>query len=393
LIKFVKLKNESKALMDIIPPLIERFRLGVVGYFSRRQDFIQGSYVGKGVYSAVMEGFRVEIHVMSNTVEKIICGNETELKFLSNTLYDFIKDLGWNLLHRKHIGDVEYWDFNSRRKSKFKNQKTVFVVFEKLKSLTTITGSNLELEVSSYNNIRLINVDGDRRYTILSYRIKTKDLGFNDTHIETEDDKKLPNFVSKWIRSDSAIVSEIEDKILIDPDFEQWSTETLKNRLIGLNRIPNMNLQTIIELSEDPIEISDIAIDAETAGNLDFALSTAGDESEMFALFGSVDDVSSESSEGVELERLVLFGDESAGKDFSWLDFLKSPFKPGLTIDSSITNKFFDNFIQEYIEVLGATFMKSFIYSKPDLINMINIKRRRKIENLTLGGSSFVDMV
>jgi hypothetical protein len=323
----------------------------------------------------------------------VICNNETELKFISNTLYDFIRDLGWNLLHRKHLGDIEYWDFNTRRKTKMKHQKSVFVVFENLRSLTTISGSTLELEVSSYNNIRLINVDGDRRYTILSYRIKTKDLGFNDTHIETEDDKKLPNFVSKWIRSDSAIVSEIEDKILIDPDFEQWSTETLKNRLIGLNRIPNMNLQTIIELSEDPIEISDIAIDAETAGNLDFALSTAGDESEMFALFGSVDDVSSESSEGVELERLVLFGDESAGKDFSWLDFLKSPFKPGLTIDSSITNKFFDNFIQEYIEVLGATFMKSFIYSKPDLINMINIKRRRKIENLTLGGSSFVDMV
>jgi hypothetical protein len=385
----VKLRKESEKLLDIIPPLIERFRLGVIGYFSTRQSFVSGHYVGAGVYSATMEGYRVEIFAEGSTVTKILVADKTELKFISNTLLEFIKDIGWDVLHRKHATAIDYWDFNAKRMTKLKHQRSVFVEFKKLTSLTRISGSTLELEVSGYNNIRLINNDGDRRYTILSYRIKTKDLGFNDSHEPSEIDSKLPSLVSSWLRSVSPEIMELEEKILEDNDFSNWASEAIKNRLIGLNRIPNL---TLTEKSEEATQEEEPVVGSDIDDIAGFAMSTLTNADEMISLFGLNDDSSSDSSEST-MERLVLYGDEASARDFSWLDFLKSPFKPGMSIDSSITNKYFDMFITDYIDAIGTSFLRSFIYKLPDMRELIRIKRVRKAENAKLSDSLLVDIV
>jgi hypothetical protein len=109
LIKFAKYKDDVSTYSKLIPSLIERFKLGVVGYFSVRQRLIGGAYVGPCVYLARMEGCSVEIHAYDDTVKKIVCRSMAELKHMSYTLLDFIKDLNWNLLHKPVHGAKEYF--------------------------------------------------------------------------------------------------------------------------------------------------------------------------------------------------------------------------------------------------------------------------------------------
>jgi hypothetical protein len=395
MIKYAKMADQSSVLKSVIPALIERFRLGVIGYFSVRQTLHQGLYKGKAVYTGLMEGFRVEILAQDSIVQKISCVNEVELSHMSHTLWDFIKDLGWTVLHPIRRHDSKYWDFNVRRMVRTKHVRSVEVEFTKLKGLPELSTAGMKLEVTDYNTIRLVNYDLGRKYTILSYRVKTRDLGSNDTHKKSDTDDNNDH-VSTWLRSDRMQVRKIEDEILSNPDYESWTCDTLRRRLMGLNKLPN--LDSLFEQSADQIVTNDDS-DSDTSSFMRMAAQEmmTPEDLEMFEfMFRDASEASDDESEATseDHQRLALeeFTDASL-KDLSWLDYVKMPFKPGISVDSAVTNKFFDDFIDEYSTIFGKVFLNFFVRKPLSLRFLIETKRKREAENDEMFSSSNFDDV
>jgi hypothetical protein len=283
-------------------------------------------------------------------VKKVICVNEVELCHFSHTLWDFIKDLGWTVLHNPASHQEKYWDFNVRRLVRTKHVRSVKVEFQKLKGLPELSTAGMKLEVTDYNTIRLVNYDDGRKYTILSYRVKTRDLGSNDTH-EARSDEDSDDHVSTWLRSDRMRVKAIEDEIISNPDYESWVCDTLRRRLMGLNKLPN--LDSLFEQEADSVQI-DEDDDSDTSSFMRMAaqeMMTAEDLEAFEFMFREESDSSDAGSSGDDdsLHRLALeeIG-ESSIKDMSWLDYVKMPFRPGISVDSAVTNKYFDDFIDVY---------------------------------------------
>jgi hypothetical protein len=394
LIKYAKNRSSSSLINSIIPSLIERFRLGVIGHFSLRQIPKDGMYRGPAIYTGVMEGFRVEIHAKDQFVEKIICASEHELSHMSHTILDFVKDLGWNFLVPAQKVKTSYWDFNVKRLVSTKHVRSVRVVFKRLTALPEMRTNSMRLEVTDYSTIRLVCIDHGRKYTILSYRIRTRDLGNNDTHDKT-DESSSDDHVSSWLRSDKMHVESIEDQIIKDSDYEKWACDTLRRRLMGLNKLPN--LDSLFEQKPDSAETIDD--DKSASDTSDFMRMAAMEmmsinEMEEFAAMFGLPDGESDSDEEVvdsidminknteEMSRMQLVEtDETMIKDLSWLDYVKMPFKPAIIIDSAVTNKYFDDFIEVYSDVFGKQFLNFFVMKPTSIVNMIHAKRKRVIEN------------
>jgi hypothetical protein len=333
LIKFAKYKNDPHVYSKIIPSLIERFRLGVVGYFSIRQKLIRGSYIGPCIYVGTMEGCQVEIHAKDDTVYKVVCRSISELKHMSHTLWDFIKDLNWNVLHKSDIIVKEYWDFLTRKMVKVKSSRSVHVSFREMKPISTLKSENMSLEITSYNTLRLINEEGGRRYTILSYRISNRDLGSNDTH--SSDCSEIDDYLSSWLKSKPYDIKAIEDKILDEAEYEQWSCDTLRRRLIGLNKLPN--LDSLFESSADTLETTSVEERRfdELSSNLASTTIDISELDSMKKMFGITDDSSSSNDDassdykedhGNNVERFIReMSEEQPMVDFSWLDYFHDP--------------------------------------------------------------------
>jgi hypothetical protein len=401
LIKFAKYRQDESVCGKLIPSLIERFKLGVVGYFAVRQKLIGGVYSGPSIYTGTMEGCQVEVHARDDIVQKIVCRTKSDLKHMSHTLWDFIRDLNWNLLHRPDTRATEYWDFSTRKMVHNKGARSVKVVFKEMKPLTALTTDSMSLEITSYNTLRIINEDQGRRYTILSYKISTRDLGSNDTHEGCNDG--FEGYISSWLRSDAMGVKELEDKISNDAEFEQWSCDTLRRRLIGLNKLPN--LDALFDSQADTLETTSADERKVDEWGAELALVMASDNEleEMKALFGLGDagsissgDASSDVDIGDEImERFVMDIDENHPMvDFSWLDYVQEPFKPGLSNDSAVTNKYFDEFIDSYTLIFGLDFYRFFVRRPDSMRDMILLKVRRETENASMfSGQSYHDIV
>jgi hypothetical protein len=401
LIKYSKYRDDINVCSKLIPSLIERFKLGVVGYFAVRQKLIGGVYVGPSIYTGTMEGCQVEVHSLNDTVQKIVCKSESELKHLSHTLWDFIKELNWNVLHKPDNFRNSYWDFTTRKIVRNKGSRTVKFVFQEMKPLTALTTDSMRLEITSYDALRIINEDQGRKYTILSYKINTRDIGSNDTH--SSECEGFDEYLSSWLRSSPLEVIKIEDKIKLDAEFEQWSCDTIRRRLIGMNKLPN--LDALLDLQSDTLETTSEEERRLDEWGSEFALTIADDKEllEMKALFG-VEDCGSESSGDIIefddnddsiMERFIIDLNESSPLvDFSWLDYIQEPFRPGMSNDSAVTNKYFDNFIDEYSSVFGIDFYRFFVRCPSSMQRIINLKRKRDEENASLfSAGSYHDIV
>jgi hypothetical protein len=313
---------------------------------------------------------------------------------MSHTILDFVKDLGWNFLVPAQKNKTSYWDFNVKRLVSTKHVRSVRVVFSKLTALPEMRTNSMRLEVTDYSTIRLVCIDHGRKYTILSYRIKTRDLGSNDTH-DNVGQKFSNDHVSSWLRSDKMQVELIEDQIIKDGDYETWACDTLRRRLMGLNKLPN--LDSLFEQKPDSAEtVDENKADSDTSDFMRMAameMMTINEMEEFAAMFGVPGDESESEEENYdqvanldkntdEMSRMQLVEtDETMIKDLSWLDYVKMPFKPAIIIDSAVTNKYFDDFIEVYSDVFGKQFLNFFVMKPTSIVNMIKTKRKRVIEN------------
>jgi bacterioferritin (cytochrome b1) len=280
---------------------------------------------------------------------------------------------------------------------KVKSSRSVHVSFREMKPISTLKSENMSLEITSYNTLRLINEEDGRRYTILSYRISNRDLGSNDTHqssyTETDD------YLSSWLKSKPYEIKAIEDKILEEAEYEQWSCDTLRRRLIGLNKLPN--LDSLFESSADTLETTSVEERKfdELSSNLASTTIDISELDSMRKMFGVTDDSSSSnddaSSEQKEendengLERFIReMSEEQPMVDFSWLDYFHEPFRPGLSNDSAVTNKYFDDFIDRYTDIFGSDFYKFFVKKPDGMRKLIELKRSRELENAIMFSSS-----
>jgi len=400
LIKFSKMRGNNFVSNKVIPSLIERFRMGVLGYFSVRQKLVSGYYVGKGIYSAMMEGFRVEIVAENSSVTQIICKNELELKMMNHTLWQFIKDVGWNLVNSEPASMM--WDFTNKRMTRFKSAKSIQVSFQELDSLVDYNLSNMEIELTHYDTIRLVCQERGRRFTLLSYKIKNRDLGMNDTHNENIDSPLIDDVVSCWLKSKTLETEILEDKILNDVNFENWSCDVIRRRLIGLNRLPNLDSLFENEQSDEPEAAEHDDIVAKYMTELSMAQFTKENMEQMLDIFGDMKDLSasSNSSESEssrdddDVERFMLMEDANTGyEDMSWLDFVKLPFNPGIVNDSAVTNKFFDAFIDAYFASFGRKFYIYFVKKPTKLTDLVLAKRERDKADRDIFGLSDVDLI
>jgi hypothetical protein len=328
-------------------------------------------------------------------VQVVRCANEMELTHMSHTLWDFVKDLGWTVLHPQRRPDSKYWDFNVRRMVRTKHVRSVKIEFQKLRGLPELSTAGMKLEVTDYNTIRLVNFDGGRKYTILSYRVRTKDLGSNDTHKRSITDDSSDH-ISTWLRSDRMQVRLIEDEVLSNPDYESWTCDTLRRRLMGLNKLPN--LDSLFEQSADSISINHDD-DSDTSDFMRMAAQEVmtPEDLEMFEYMFRDESESSDSDTADAVEdnqRLALEElTDNAIKDLSWLDYVKMPFRPGISVDSAVTNKFFDDFIEDYSLIFGKVFLNFFVKKPLSLRILILTKRKREVENDEMFSSSNFDDV
>jgi hypothetical protein len=236
--------------------------------------------------------------------------------------------------------------------------------------------------VTDYNTIRLINIESSRKYTILSYRVKTRDLGDNGTHEITQHDNS--GHVSTWLRSDRSSVKSIEDMIITNRSYESWACDTLRRRLMGLNKLPN--LDSLFEVDADEV-LANEETDSDTSSFMRAAAQEmlTMDDLEMFSEMFCDDASESEESDNdiiVETERLKLEEFEgSQMQDMSWLDYVKMPFKPGIAVDSAVTNRYFDDFIEIYTDSFGKKFLNYFVKKPETMRSLVEFKRNRELED------------
>jgi hypothetical protein len=271
----------------------------------------------------------------------------------------------------------------------------VLVEFQKLKGLPELSTAGMKLEVTDYSTIRLVNIDHGRKYTILSYRVKTRDLGANDTHsVTSEEDQN--DHTSVWLRSDRMKVQAIENEIMNNPDYESWACDTLRRRLMGLNRLPN--LDSLFEQEPDSISTTNDD-DSDTSSFMRMAAQEmmTPEDLDMFEyMFRDASDSSDgESTSDSDPQRFALEEvTDSAIRDMSWLDYVRMPFKPGISVDSAVTNKFFDDFIDDYFSIFGKVFLNLFVKKPLTLRALIVTKRKREAENeVMFSDSNFDDVV
>jgi hypothetical protein len=273
---------------------------------------------------------------------------------------------------------------------KNKGARTVHVVFKDIKPLTSLTTDSMTLEITSYNTLRIVNEEKGRRYTLLSYKISTRDIGNNDTH--SENSEEFDDYLSSWLRSKPYLVKEIEDRVEEDQDFELWACDTLRRRLIGLNKLPN--LDALFDATDDTLETNSSEERKLDELGAEMAFTMADDEElenmrKLFAYESSessaADDQKEETlSDEDTMERFVMeLNDEQPMIDFSWLDYVREPFKPGISNDSAVTNKYFDEFIESYSTVFGGDFYRYFVRKPEGLRKIIQLKRSRELENLS----------
>jgi hypothetical protein len=266
-------------------------------------------------------------------------------------------------------------------------------MFTKIEKKTHVRMLDMSLELTSYNVLRLVHRDEQgRKTTVLSLSIRTKDVyEHTGSSVHTDDET-----VNKWVNGEPEKVAFLEEMILTSPAFDNWCSETLRKRLIGQNRIPNIDYG--LEREEDSVstEMSDHSSVEEVMAQL--ALEEVSEAemmkfSQMFEL-----QESSESSDSDPTERVVeisMLGVESS-MDFSWLDQTSGPVSPSLATDSAVTNHYHNEFISEYSNVMGREF-RLFMARRPSsLASLVRYKRlfQKSVSLLrTVRESDFVDIV
>jgi hypothetical protein len=199
-------------------------------------------------------------------------------------------------------------------------------------------------------------------------------------------------------------VSEIERRILDDTDYENWCCDTIRRRLIGLNRLPN--LDSLFENDDDDGELS--STESDDINELANFLAMASLEEDQLAEYSELffpDGQSSSSSEPLDeeisealndadMERIMAMDySDTEHKDLSWLDYVRLPFNPSINHDSAVTNKYFDDFIQEYFSSFGRRFYKFFVRKPNTMSQLVVVKRKRELEDGDVFGLSEVDMI
>jgi len=395
--KFAKMKKDNDMRNELIPSYIERYRMGVLGGFLVRQHLVEGLWSGPCVFSGTMEGVRLEIHAHNNIATRVVCRCKDDLKICSHTVKSFIKDMSWICLDSALPFGADYWDFNSQKIIKTKHINSISVEFKDLRSLPGMSVKSLSLEVSRYDSIRLVNHDGDRKYTVLSHKIVPRDLGMNQTHNVV--DGCYPDMTSHWLRSDVVEVKKIEERITTDPSFDDWCCDTLRRRLMGRNKMPN--LDSVFEQHSDIVHVTSDDEDDGLEAFMQLAATetlSAEEALDFEQLFGSPSTESEGSSSADNNEQKMRdfteFFDEPDFKDLSWLDCFKETVVPLMSVDSAISNKFFDDFIYEYDLIFKET-LTNYLAGRPDSLKpLVEAKRSRMIENQNLAGRGpFLDLV
>jgi hypothetical protein len=388
LIKFVKLKKDKGNLLQIIPGLIQRYSMGIIGRFTVVQSFVNGAYVGEGEYSGSMEGCKIIIKIRDQSVKEIVVESEDHLRKMSDTIKTFCREIGLTMVY-DITPNKQMWNFKVKRMTKLKNLDSCYVRFKDMKNSPEMSYKSMELQISSFDKIRLINKECGRQYTILSFRVRPSDLGRLDEHSDVNNCSD--ELTAHWLASTPVVTKYLEDEILRDPNLESWASNTLRRRLQGRNRLPNLD-----SIYNDPVEnvesevnkeLNDIEIKA-TMSSIAMQCFTQED-AEFFAELMPFDsDTSSQcSSEDSKTELLVpLMFQEMEQEDLSWLLAYKEPTEPRLIFDSAISNKFFDSFIKDYFEVFGPSFYMHMVKCPSTLSDLIYEKRKRSESNQNLFG-------
>jgi hypothetical protein len=398
LIKYVKLQGNPDKIMDIIPSLIQRYSLGVIGQFTEVQSFQDGQYAGKGEYTGTMEGCRVIIKMHNMSVTEIVAESEVHMRKMSDTIRTFCKEIGLTMVSKLRHG-MQMWNFRVKRPTKLKNLDSCYVRYKPMVNVPEISYKKLSIEADGLDRIKLLNNDSGRLYTILSFRIKPSDLGRLEYVEELVDDVDL--LTSHWLRSQPVITKQLEDEILSDRTLESWAAQTLRRRLQGRNRLPNLDSlfdETLVEETETKENKEDNKTEVETSMSaIAMQTFTQEDADEFMELLAFDSDTSSQSSNSETRTELMvpLMFQEFEQEDLSWLLAYKEPSEPRMTFDSAISNKFFDSFIKDYFETFGPTFYMHMVRCPSSLCDMIHEKRYRNESNKKLFGkrSGFKDLV
>jgi hypothetical protein len=369
IIKSVKMQNQMSD-SSLIPRLLESLRMGVVGCFIKKQKFdkMLHKYTGRGTFAGKMDGISVQLEIFNNTCTRATCRSEESLKACSDTMLNFIRSMNWEFPESTSRG--KWWDFSKKSTKSFKSSRTCLIVdIREVVSLPRYDVDKLELEVTSYNSIRVIAKQNEgRSFTLISHIIRPKDLGYNDQHDFVGDDEDL---ISHWLCSKSVDHKVIEDKILNDRNFDSWAAECLRRRLLGMGKLPS-----VIDDFDDASSESTPSLGSTDAR--DFFMAQFDDDfcTDIFGEPDLSEDLDDEFDMDIDMfgmERISIH-EQVDNVDFSWVDYKMLPVSVSASVDPAVTNYFFDLFIFEYSRILGPRFVQFISKKRPSLVQLVNAK-------------------
>jgi len=339
IIKAVKYSKVGLQYSNILP-ILEFLKMGVIGSFVIRQPFENGLYIGKGLFSGKFDGHRCNIHLHDSTVSKLVISSKESLSLFSDTLYDFIKSMGWK---SDLIRAGSRWNFIKRAVShKASPRSYIIETIGPMTVLPVYDSKSIFLELTNYNCLRVRCEDSHKRLmTLLSHKIQVRDLGSNSKH----DMPPRPNEVDYWISSSPYPIEDLVKKINTVEFFAEWSADCLTKRIVGRGFLPDVS--DVFSTEEPQEEAPEVDVDF----SMFYSARYDGFDKSSF-----LDEDQMEPGEmeigGLDSTRIVEM-DEAFKEQVSWFDYRMLPFSPAASVDCAYTNLFFDGLIDDIRGFLG----------------------------------------
>jgi len=219
---------------DKILKMIESLNMGVVGAFARRQSYVDGKYLGTGIYKGKFDGQKLELRIKDDELVTVVAESPDSLLRSTHALREFIRERGWKMDSKNYIKSKPCLNLYKQtiNWSNTTDHQSVAIDFKAIIWDLNMTNYDLNPEITEYGQIRLVytDLDSTQKYTVLSFKIGKEDIGLNtivDASFVQDEMAKL------WLSNEVCPARKIIEKMECDFDFENWCAHMIRERFVG----------------------------------------------------------------------------------------------------------------------------------------------------------------
>jgi len=277
--KFCKytMRPSSVDYVSEILDLVYKVKMGIVGHWIKVQKYDDETqtYYGEGVWSGLMDNLLIKIKVKDDTVSKMTVSSESIFRRKIGLVKSFLKEMGFKVSETENQGRGLFFDgrgINSlgigcrveesrQDREYYDNKSIVDIDMSFSKRSYTIRLS------AKYKN-------DSRRYTILSYSSKDKDICFG-MPIKVIDTRVPMKILEKsWyefqplggVVASRVVVADLTKSDLDENDFFPWVDEHLQRYIRSVSLEKKLKEENLPEVDMDAMfdDIGDFSFDVDT---------------------------------------------------------------------------------------------------------------------------------